>query len=67
MRVMREESQRLQVAIHHVVPVQLLQREQDGHMSDWYQCPEHGWRQDIAKAEAIGKNRIQLNKLFCKL
>ena len=22
-------------------------------MSDWYQCPEHGWRQDIAKAEAI--------------
>ena len=32
---------------------ELLQREQDGHMSDWYQCPEHGWRQDIAKAEAI--------------
>ena len=32
---------------------ELLQREQDKQMSEWYQCPEHGWRFDIAKAESI--------------
>ena len=32
---------------------ELLKREEEGHMSEWYMCPEHGWRKDIKQAEDI--------------